>query len=364
MTNSTNGVLLLTQDSTLVAEVLRLTQAIGMDVVVEDNPLRGHRHWSSAAYVLVGDDLAAECADAGYPKRDGIAIIHSDRDASPEVSEWERGLWKCAVSLSAENVVGLPSAQFWLDQKLSHVAPIDLGAGTLIAVMPGSGGAGSSTFAVNLGMRAVSKGESVLLIDADPLGAGIDLTLGSEEIAGARWCDIDPGAGRIAADTLKSALPRFQGIAFLSHGRLRVEDSDHDLLGAVIEAGRRAFDLVIVDLPRAQTPVVELVVDQAALTVISVRNHVRAVAASARTREWIRTLNGNPQFIVTSDHKGVGASDIAHALGVSDLCEVPFIPSIGTRADEGEFPTMTSAYAAACDRVLAWVTREPLNRAA
>jgi len=61
MTNSTNSVLLLTQDSTLVLEVARLTQAMGIDVVVEDNPLRGHRHWSSATYVLVGDDLAGEC---------------------------------------------------------------------------------------------------------------------------------------------------------------------------------------------------------------------------------------------------------------------------------------------------------------
>ena len=364
MTNSTNSVLLLTQDSELADKVMCITQDLGAALIVEENPLRGHRHWHSAAYILVGGDLAQECAQADFPKRIGVAIVHCDREPSPEVSTWERGLWQCAVALSAENVVGLPSATFWVEQKLSELAPVAVNSGKLLAVISGSGGAGGSTFAVNLGLRAVSKGESVLLIDADPLGAGIDLTLGSEEISGARWADLHPGVGRIAADTLRSALPRFQGLSFLSHGRSNVERSDCELLGAVIEAGRRTFDLVIVDLPRVQSPSVELVVEQAALTVISVRNHVRSVAASARTREWIRHLNGNSKFLITSDNKGVGTSDIAHALGATDLCEVPFIPSISTRADEGEFPTMTSAYATACDQVLTWLSPEPFPLAA
>lgn len=345
-------VLLLTQNSNLVHQVKRVTNSLGVSLQCSDNPFLVHVDWSSYQYILMGDDLAGECSEARLPRRSGIAIVHCEREPSPETTAWERELWKCAVTLGAVNVVGLPSAEFWLRDALADVTRENETRAHLIAVIPGSGGAGASTLAINLGLRAVSQGLSVLVIDIDPTGGGIDLTLGAEEQQGTRWCDIDPGSGRIAAGTLVNALPVFNGLSFLSHGRARVHVPEVEVLAAVVDAGRRGFDLVIVDLPRGLSPATELLISQADLSVIAVRNHVRSVAASASVREWIRSVGGKTHCVVAAGHKGVSVPDVALALGEKDLSEIPFIPSMSTRADEGEFPPMPPAYSQVCDHLL------------
>lgn len=353
MLNQPAEVLLLTSNSDLVFQVKRIAIPIGMTVHSTDNPFLVHVDWNTYRYILVGSDLAGECGEARLPRRSGIAIIHCDRDSGSEGTDWERELWKHAVTLGAANVVGLPSAEFWLRDVLSGLGHKNEQLSPLIAVTPGSGGAGASTLAVNLGLRAVSQGFSAVVIDSDPVGGGIDLTLGTEEVQGARWCDINPGSGRIATETLVSALPVFNGLSFLSHGRAGIHVPEPEVLAAVVDAGRRAFDVVIADIPRGLTPSSQLLISQSDLSVIVVRNHVRSVAASAGMNEWIRTVGGKSHFVVTADHKGVSVPDVARALGERDLTELPFIPSMTTRADEGEFPTMSHSYSQVCDHLLA-----------
>lgn len=355
--------LLITQDSDLRMHVERLASSIGLPIEYSDNPFRVHSQWSTYPYIIVGSDLAQECCQARLPRRPHIAIAHMDGATMSEAESWERALWQSAVTLGAENVVGLPSGESWLRDALG-AARGNESLGKLIAVVPGSGGSGASTFAVNIGLRAVNQRKRVLLIDSDRLGGGIDLTLGTEEVVGTRWHDIDPGSGRIAAHTLESALPKFQGLSFLSFGRSGANGPEREVLAAVVDAGRRAFDLVVIDMAREVTPETELIFSSADCTVISVRNHVRPVAASARVREFIRSAGGKPLFVLAADNKGVGASDVAQALGVSQLLELPFIPSMVTRADEGEFPSMTNSYATTCDHILSLVHGEVIQKAA
>lgn len=364
MLTQPSELLLVTNDSELISHVQRIASAIGMSLECRDNPFRAHVDWESFSYVLLGDDLAQECQAASLPRRSGLAIVHGDREISPETGAWERELWKCAVTLGAENVIGLPGAEFWLRDTLAQALRHVEDRGSLIAVIPGSGGAGATTLAVNLGLRAVNQGTAALVIDADPVGGGIDLILGAEELTGTRWCDIDPGTGRIAADTLAHALPTSHGLTFLSHGRGKVHIPDTDVVAAVVDAGRRAFDLVIVDLPRGNSSVAEQVVAQADLTLIAVRNHVRAVAASASLRSWVRTVGGSAHFVATADQKGVSIMDVSLALGEKDLSEIPFIPSMCTRADEGDYPSMPTAYAQVCDRLLGKADISPKHLAA
>lgn len=355
--------LLITQDSNLRLRIERLASSIGLTLEYSDNPFRVHSQWSAYPYIIVGSDLAQECCEARLPRRSHIALAHLDGVTISEQGSWERALWQSAVTLGAENVVGLPSGESWLREALGDARGHE-SLGKLISVVPGSGGSGASTFAVNIGLRAVSQGKKVLLIDADRLGGGIDLTLGTEEVVGTRWHDIDPGSGRIAAHTLESALPKFQGLSFLSFGRSGSNGPEQEVLAAVVDAGRRAFELVIIDMARELTSESELIVSNADCTVISVRNHVRPVAASARVREFIRSVGGKPLFVLSMDNKGVGASDVAQALGVSHLLELPFIPSMVTRADDGEFPSMTSSYATTCDHILSLVHGQTIKQAA
>lgn len=353
MLNQPAEILLLTQNSDLVFHVEEIADSMEVSVHRSDNPFLVHLDWSSYRYILVGSDLANECGDARLPRRSGIAIIHCDRDPGPETTAWERELWKHAVTLGAANVVGLPSAEFWLRDALTDIRHRNEPLSPLIAVMPGSGGAGASTLSINLGLRAVSQGVSAVVIDTDPVGGGLDLTLGAEEQQGVRWSDIDPGSGRIAAETLVNALPVFNGLSFLSYGRAKIHLPETEVLAAVVDAARRAFDLVIVDVPRGLTSASELLVSQADLSVIAVRNHVRSVAASASMHEWVHLVGGKSHYVVTADHKGVSVHDISRALGERDLTELPFIPSMTTRADEGEFPSMPHAYSQVCDQLLA-----------
>ena len=352
MLKKPSEVLLLTQNSDLVFQVERVTASIGLSLQSSADPFLVHVDWSSYRYILVGEDLAGECSDARLPRRSGIAIVHCEREPGPETTAWERELWKCAVTLGAINVVGLPSAEFWLRDALAEATREEKSRSHLMVVTPGSGGAGASTLAINLGLRAVAQGLSTLVVDTDPAGGGLDLTLGAEEQQGARWCDIEPGGGRIAGGTLANALPVFNGLSFLSHGRAKFHNPDVEVLAAVVDAGRRAFDLVVVDVPRGLTPSSELLISQADLCVIAVRNHVRSVAASASLRDWIRVTGGKSLFVVTADQKGVSVPDVALALGERDITELPFIPSMSTRADEGEFPSMPSAYSLVCDHLL------------
>ncbi len=350
-----------------------------MGVEFADNPLRLHADWSDYPYVMIGADLAAECVQAQLPRRSGIVLVHLvEQDSADRMSsgtgDWERDLWRSAVKLGAENVVGLPAAEFWLrdaltaSQSVPVLAPAlapEVGSeqiGDLIAVIPGSGGAGASTLAVNLGFRAVQQGKRALLIDADPRGGGVDLTLGAEDQVGTRWNDIDPGSGRIAAETLAAALPIFQGLAFLSHGRqaqpqqvVQSEIQEAAALAAVVDAGRRVFDLVIVDLSRGDSQLHQSVVAQADVTVIAVRNHVRPVSAGAQIRQWVIQVGGSPHFALLVDSKGVSPADVGLALGDHAICEIPFVPSMCTRADEGDIPAMSQAYAKSCDLLLSFI---------
>jgi secretion/DNA translocation related CpaE-like protein len=356
MTTTLKSPILLTQDSVLIDQIQHLCSTLNLGLDCVDNPFLAHSHWSEYPYVLIGADLAGECIDSHLPRRPGVALVHRDVDvnatAGSDTSQWERHLWQQALAIGAENVVALPSSEFWLRDALACITKTDESQGELIAVIPGSGGVGASTFSVNLGFRAVQRGFRTLLVDADPLGGGIDLVLGAEEVVGTRWPDVDPGGGRIAAQTLESALPVFQGLKFLSHARANFSAPRNEVLAAVIDAGRRAFDLVIVDLPRSGELATELIVGQAATTIIPVRNHVRSVSAAAQLHKWVREVRGQAQFVLLADNKGVSATDVGLALGDADLVEIPLIPSMSTRADEGDIPSITAGYSQFCDRIL------------
>ena len=56
----------------------------------------------------------------------------------------------------------------------------------LVAVVGGSGGAGASTLSAALAVTALRLGVRPWLVDADPLGGGIDLALGGEDTVGLR----------------------------------------------------------------------------------------------------------------------------------------------------------------------------------
>ena len=234
----------------------------------------------------MGSDLAGKCVENLVPRRSHLLVVHgrseADLGVAPE-SISERDIWRHAVALGAENVLELPAASFWLTEVLSEVTILAPAQGVfssnVISVVAGSGGVGASTFAVNLATHAVTRGMSAVVIDLDQFGGGLDLVLGAEEIPGIRWCDIDPGSGRISADTLAAALPRANGVAFLSQSRSCFGGVSVEIVAAPLVSSRNGIELSACEVKDGQA-IVE--VRMPAPELLARFSHLKFLAVTAR----------------------------------------------------------------------------------
>ena len=125
---------------------------------------------------------------------------------------------------------------------------------TTLGVVAASGGAGCSTLAGALGIRAGQSGAAAVVVDGDPLGGGIQVTMAAEHLPGHRWSDLTEVDGTVAGERLLEHLPQVDGCHMLSGGRAAraldrvvpeaVEDAAFD---AVVDALERACGLVVLD---------------------------------------------------------------------------------------------------------------------
>lgn len=125
------------------------------------------------------------------------------------------GIWRRALSAQVRAVCRLPEDSAALLALLSGALRAGEGA-RVIGVAGGCGGAGASSFAARLAGAAGRLGP-VALIDADPLGGGLELLVEAPPAAGARWEDL---AGIDTADgaLLREGLPRVDGVHLLTAG--------------------------------------------------------------------------------------------------------------------------------------------------
>jgi secretion/DNA translocation related CpaE-like protein len=115
----------------------------------------------------------------------------------------------------------------------------------VIAVVGGSGGAGASTFAAVLAAAA----ERAVLVDLDPVGGGLDVLLGIEQVPGARWSGLQVDGGRLDPQLLDEGLPWWQSVPVLAADVPPPAAAVVPLLDAAASLGT-----VVIDLPRVDTP--------------------------------------------------------------------------------------------------------------
>ncbi|MFC7717738.1 septum site-determining protein Ssd [Nonomuraea recticatena] len=165
-------------------------------------------------------------------------------------------------------------------------------AGVVVGVVGGNGGAGASLLSACLALAASRRKLRTLLVDADPLGGGIDVLLGQEEAKGARWADFVSREGRVSSAALQAALPAFGELTVLAFHRGEVEAIPPGAMRSVLEAGRRGFDLVVVDLPRHVDAAAAEALSRASSTLLLVTADVRGVLAAAQVLGEIRRHTG------------------------------------------------------------------------
>jgi hypothetical protein len=193
----------------------------------------------------------------------------------------------------------------------------------VVGVVGGCGGVGASTFAAVLAAVAGPGGRSVL-VDLDPVAGGIDVLVGLEDVAGARWSGLLLGGGRLDPLVLVEGLPRWSSVAVLSADMLPEPDAVSQVLAVACRAGP-----VVVDLGRWDCPARAAAVRRCAITVLMCGADVRSVTGGRAVRA---TLGDYPLGVVVSRGRG----GVAPVRRLAELVGAPLLGVLPARRRRGD----------------------------
>jgi secretion/DNA translocation related CpaE-like protein len=272
--------LIVTDDPTIIDELQRLAAAAGVTPALAPDPEAALHAWNAAPLVLVGVDLAEALVRLAPPRRSGVHLV--GYGGVPD------DVFRTALALGAENVAELPRSAGWVAELMADVGDATPPGSMTLGVIAGSGGAGASTFACALGQMAARSGPAVV-IDADPLGPGVDRVLGLDGYDGIRWDALCQTTGRFSGRSLRESLPRRDGLGVLTWYPGPQGSLQAFAVRNAIAAAQRGHQTVVVDLPRSVDPLVEELVARCdrvfVLTVPTVAGLASAARLCARFRD-------------------------------------------------------------------------------
>jgi secretion/DNA translocation related CpaE-like protein len=340
--------LVVSTDEELLDDLLRLLAAAGAEAELTTGGPALRRAHRNAPLVLVGADALSAGLLRSLPRRPGVIVVTTGELPAAE--------WASAVELGAERVAMLPTDESWLLARVAEAVRSPVERGWLVAVGGSCGGAGASTVATAVALAAA---RGVLLVDADPWGAGLDLLLGAERAEGLRWPDLTGLRGRVAGDALLAALPEAGGVHVLAASRSAPAPVPDAALSAVVEAARSVGHAVVVDVARAGAVGQggSAVVADADLAVLVVPARLRAATAA----RLLVDLPGSPwaaaQLVVGEVPGGLDREEVADVVGRPVIADLPHDRSAVPRGERGEPPVVSarSPLGGAARRILAGV---------
>ena len=315
-------VLLVTGFDFLRSEVERIVAAAGGRLRVVADAMEAARYWDSSAAVLVGSDVREL-----PPRRRAPAVLvglNGEGDS----------LWHLAAALGAERVAVLPDAAAWLAECLSRSRSPQAG-GLVLGVTGGCGGAGATTAAVWIAQAAAGMGVRVLLVDGDPWGGGLELALAAEELPGLRWPDLAEASGSIDPGQLSDSLPITGGFSFLSWpgSRERAAPVDAVAAGGVLDAARRGYELVVVDIGRGAEPLHTFAWDCDRILVV-LPAQLKAAVASARLLQELPPVEA-ALLVRGKPGAALDSALIADAVGLPVHGRVPDLRGVTGASESG-----------------------------
>jgi len=324
--------LVLTADPDLLDDLLRLAAAGGTDVDVAPDPVAARPRYGDAPLVVIGTDQVNACVRARLPRRDRVIVVGPDDD--PELD------WSAVRLLGAEHVATLPAAEPWVVDRFAE-SPARPPRARVVAVVGGRGGAGASILAAGLAVTAMLAGRRTLLIDADPLGGGLDLVLGWENVDGLRWPALAGTGGHVNPPALLGALPSQGDLVLLSFDRASGpgEQVPLEAVEATLDAARRGRDVVVIDVPRRLDDAAVLALQAADRALLVVPAELRAVAASKRVSGMVAKHCAELAVVVRSASPGrLRAREVVKALALPLAGELASEPAMCERLERGEAP--------------------------
>src|SRR6478609_11474160 len=318
--------LLITRDQSLLDELLRLAAAAGVAPDVAGDAGAALRGWGAAPLVLVGADVAEEMARIAPARRSRVYLVAWG--AVPDE------MFRVALAVGAESVAQLPSSEAWLTETLTDLGDAEPTQGLVVGVTGGSGGAGATTFACALGQLAARRGRAVV-IDADPLGPGVDRVLGLEDRDGVRWDGLCQTTGRLSARSLREAVPRREGLGALTWHAGLPGSLQAFAVREVLSAAQRGHDFVVVDLPRSADALIDELAARCDRLLVVVVPTVAGVASAVRICGR-HPDPGRVRLVVRGG--GVESPAIARATRVPVLATMPEQRGIAESIDLGLGP--------------------------
>jgi secretion/DNA translocation related CpaE-like protein len=218
--------------------------------------------------------------------------------------------------------VELPAADAWVVELLTDAVDGSVSPARTVAVTPGSGGAGATTFACALALTAAARGPT-MLIDLDALGPGVDRVVGLDDRSGVRWDALVDSHGRLGSRSLREALPGKDGLAVLTWAPGPPVPVGSEPVREVFSAARRGHDLVVVDLPRAVDDATAEVVARCDRVLLVVDPTVAGVASAGKVAASLRGLNRRLGVVVRDSASAVSPVEVAKALELPLVAAVP-----------------------------------------
>lgn len=315
-------VLLVTASAVLRGEVERIVAAAGAGLWIAGDAATAAAHWDEAAAVLVGSDVRE------LPPRRRAPAVLVGLDGEGD------SLWHLAAVSGAERVAVLPDAAAWLADHLSRSRSPEPG-GLVLGVTGGCGGAGATTAAAWIAQAAAGLGARVLLVDGDPWGGGLELALAAEEYPGLRWPDLSGASGSVDPLQLADSLPVAGGFSFLSWPASREQPVPVPAAAttAVLDAARRGYELVVVDIGRGIEQLTTFAWDCDRVLVV-VPAQLKAAVAAARILQELPPVDA---ALLVRGRPGAALDGplIAEAVGLPVEGRVPELRGVAAAMESG-----------------------------
>lgn len=325
--------LLVTTDDGILEDVLRLAAAAGVVLDVAHDATSAVAAWGSAPLVLVGADSVPTLAAATPLRRERVFVVARGSLAD--------ALFRGALQVGAESVLELPAAESWLVESLTDVVDGDVRRAVSLAVVNGSGGAGATTFAAALALTAASPARPVTLLDADPLGGGLDRLVGLEEGEGVTWGSLMQSTGRFSARSLRQALPQRGGLAVLTWGKGGAGPVDPALVREVLSAAQRGSQVVVVDVPRYPDAVTADLITRCDRVILVADLKVHAVCAASKVVELLRPVAHDLHLVARVSDSALDPASVAQTLDVPLLLSMRDQRRLGESVELGLGPVPT-----------------------
>ena len=195
---------------------------------------------------------------------------------------------------------------------------------TVIAVFNPKGGVGKTTVATNLASALqMRKGQNVLLIDADTVTGHVTTSLGMNEVrtvVDSLRDEPDGGPIESLAD-LAAAHSSGLRVVSLTSSPLNNEVLDPARVAAMINAARRGFDYVVVDLHPSYGALNQAIFEASDRILVPVTPDVPAIRAAVQLADLAAELGLRERLalVINRANSGVSVADMERTVGMPSL---------------------------------------------